>query len=47
MTDAEPGDVVPPADVEDQGFSSSHRLLAALPWPGSVGAIEHVANRAA
>jgi hypothetical protein len=44
--DAEPGDVNPQPGVKPQGFSAMHRLLAALPWPASLGAIEHEASRA-
>lgn len=44
---AEPGDVSPQPDSESQSFSSAHMLLAALPWPGSIGAIEHMAKQAA
>lgn len=34
-------------DLELRAFSAMHRLLAALPWPASIGAIDREVGRAA
>jgi hypothetical protein len=46
VEDAEAGDLCPQFTVEYEGHSRAHMLLATLPWPSSIAAIEH-ANRAA